>query len=169
MPPTIGVPDVQRGFTGTTGRSLFPLTPANSTAIFSWIWTLGSGSLSSNFITTLTGMAGMYVDISTRFLDCVGPVDPLFGLLIVAGLRYGQRSPLFVWFVCFCRMSVFRIHLEDPVTVKTFRNKRNNTLCDVWLSCSDSLALGVMDRLGTMEQCLVVLQGAIYCPVEPPF
>ena len=55
--------------------------------------------------------------------------------------------------VCFCRMTIFQIHLEDPDTVKTARNKRNNKLCDVWLSCLDSLALGVMDRLGTMEQC----------------
>ena len=46
MPPTIGVPDVRWGFAGTTGRILFPLTPANSRAIFSWIWTLGGGSLS---------------------------------------------------------------------------------------------------------------------------
>ena len=107
---------MRRGFAGTTGRSLFPLTPAKSTAIFSWIWTIRSGSLSSDFGTGLNGMAGMCVDISTRFRDCVGPVDPLFGLLIVTGLRYGQRSPLFVWYVCFCRITVFRIHLEDPVT-----------------------------------------------------
>ena len=86
MPPMIGVPDVRWGFAGMTGRSLFPLTPAKSTSIFSWIWTLGSGSLSSDLGTGLNGMAGMCVDISTRFLDCVGPVDPLFGLLIVAGL-----------------------------------------------------------------------------------
>ena len=73
----------------------------------------------------------MCVYIATRFLDCVRPVGPLFSLLIVARLRYGQRSPLYVWFVCFCRMTAFRIHLEDHVTVKTVRNKRDNTLCDV--------------------------------------
>ena len=112
----------------------------------------------------------MCVNISARFLDCVGPVDLLFGLLIVAGIQYGQRYPLYLWFVCFCRMAVFRIHLGDPVAVKTVRNKRNNTLCDVWLSCWDRLDLGVMDRLGTMGHCPGAPGGgAIYRLVEPPF
>ena len=107
----------------------------------------------SDFGAGLNGMAGMCVDIPMSFMECIGPVDPLFGLLIVAGSRNGQRGPLFVWFVCFCRITVFQIHLEDPVTVQTIRNKINNTLYNVWLLCSNSLALGVMGRLGTMEQC----------------
>ena len=110
------------------GPNIFSLTPANSAVTFVWIWTCGSGSLSSDFGTGSDWMAGMCVNISTRFLDCVRPVDPLFGLLIVAGTLYGQRSPVLLWFVCFCRMAVFRVHLGDPVTVKAVRNKRNNTL-----------------------------------------
>ena len=143
---------------------MFSRNPAASTVVFvtiDWTGIFGSGSQSGDLGTASDEMAGMCVNISTEVRDCVRPVDLLFDLLRVASIQFGQQYPLHLWFICFCEVPVFLMHLGDPVAVKTVGNKRNNTLCYGWLSCWDKLNLSVMNRYGTMGQCSGALGGYI--------
>ena len=94
MPPMFGVPEVRRGLTETSGRDMFPRNPTDSTVVFvtfDGTGTFGSGSRLGDFGTGSDEMAGMCVNISTEFQDCVRPVDPLFDLLRVVWSTVGNK------------------------------------------------------------------------------